>query len=146
MAWIIATDEAMRAWGEALGRRLLGGALLYLSGDLGAGKTTLAGGILRGYGHVGRTKSPTYNLVETYDTPHGPAYHFDLYRLNSPEELGSLGFRDYLSEGVLCLVEWPERGGLYMPQPDIHLDLHVSAEAHRIHLRMVSPRLRGVLE
>lgn len=125
----------MRRWGACIGRRMVGGGLVFLSGDLGAGKTTLAGGILAGYGVAGRVKSPTYTLVESYETPHGPAYHFDLYRLAEPDELDMIGFRDYLNRQALILIEWPEKGGDALPPPDLHLHLHAHAEAHCVDVR-----------
>lgn len=145
MHWDISSPEAMRAWGQSLGQALRPGTLVYLSGDLGAGKTTLAGGILAGYGHSGRTKSPTYTLVESYETTRGPAYHFDLYRLEDPEELDMMGFRDYLSSQSLCLVEWPERATGLLPVPDLHLGLELSLPDHRITLLRASERGRACL-
>lgn len=138
--WEIATAEDMRRWGEALGRRIVDGGLIYLSGDLGAGKTTLAGGILTGHGFTGRSKSPTYTLVEPYETARGPVYHFDLYRLSDPEELDMLGFRDYLDARALCLIEWPERAAGALPAPDLHLQLDARADAHRVSLLHASAR------
>lgn len=147
MHWDISSPEAMRIWGEVLGGACQPGTLIYLSGDLGAGKTTLAGGILAGYGHPGRTKSPTYTLVEVYETSRGPVYHFDLYRLEDPEELDMMGFRDYLSSQSVCLVEWPERAAGYLSEPDLHLGLELCLPSHRITLLHASAKgsacLRG---
>ena len=97
--------------------------LILLNGDLGAGKTTISRGILQSLGYCGAVKSPTYTLVEPYDLEIGKVFHFDLYRLIDPEELEHIGFSDYLSQANLCIIEWPENGGSYIPQADIKIDI-----------------------
>ena len=107
---------------EALGVRLapvLDHAIVYLQGELGAGKTTLARGILRGLGYTGKVRSPTYTLVEPYALEQGSVYHLDLYRIADAEELEWLGLRDMLAEQALLLIEWPERGAGELPQADL---------------------------
>ena len=108
--------------------------LILMNGDLGAGKTTISRGILQGLGHQDAVKSPTYNLVEPYQLDLGKIYHFDLYRLIDPEELEHIGFSDYLSEAKLCIIEWPENGGSYIPQPDISIDIGVYQSGRRLTL------------
>ncbi len=97
--------------------------VIHLHGELGAGKTTLARGILRGCGFDGPVKSPTYTLVEPYELRRGRIYHFDLYRLSDPGEVEFLGAEDYFSGGSLCIFEWARRGGEAIPPADLEIEL-----------------------
>lgn len=114
--------ELGAGWAARLGR-MSGGALVFLQGDLGAGKTTLARGILRGLGHTGAVTSPTYTLAECYDAAGLAVWHFDLYRLESAAELEAIGLRDCLDGASLVLVEWPERAGDALPAADFCVDI-----------------------
>ena len=106
----LSDEAATEAFGATLAQLLGNGGIVTLSGQLGAGKTTLIRGFLHALGHQGAVKSPTYTLVEPYELDGRPIMHFDLYRLGDPEELEYLGFRDYLDGSTLCLIEWPEKG------------------------------------
>jgi tRNA threonylcarbamoyladenosine biosynthesis protein TsaE len=106
--------------------------VIYLRGELGAGKTALARGILRGLGHRGAVRSPTYTLIEPYDALRPRVFHLDLYRLGDPEELEYLGLRDLLTGDSLMLIEWPERGAGVLPPPDLELRIGHSAPGRRI--------------
>ena len=129
-------DETMTVrFGEALGRALQlqlqdasAALVVHLDGDLGAGKTTSTRGVLRGFGHSGAVKSPTYTLVEPYELDRGRVFHFDLYRLGDPEELEYMGIRDYFSAGTVCLIEWPGRGAGVLPAPDLRVTLSVQGQ------------------
>lgn len=105
---------------------------VHLEGPLGAGKTTLARGLLRGLGHPGRVRSPSFTLLEPYELAHCRVFHLDLYRLADAAELDDLGVADLLEPGSLLLVEWAERGGNRLPAPDLRLELDYEGEGRRV--------------
>lgn len=113
----INTPEEMIAYGNTLASTLHAGDVVFLQGDLGAGKTTLVRGLLNALGYGGKVKSPTFTLVEPYHLNNMDIYHFDLYRLNDPSELEDIGFRDYVQQNTLCLIEWPEKASGFLPKP-----------------------------
>ncbi len=102
--------------------------LIFLHGQLGAGKTTLVRSILKAAGHYGAVKSPTYTLVEEYKIKTQTFFHFDLYRISDPEELEFMGIRDYMKEDAICFIEWAELGKDFLPQADLILDLRVQSD------------------
>lgn len=134
----LADEQASVDAGRRFGLALSPGAVVYLHGELGAGKTTLCRGILAAFGYEGPVKSPTYTLVEPYALVECTINHFDLYRLGDPEELDLIGIRDYFDDQQICLVEWPDRGQGYLPEPDITLSLAYSAQGRQLSWRHFS--------
>jgi tRNA threonylcarbamoyladenosine biosynthesis protein TsaE len=129
---------------EQLGGKLAlatpgGGAVYFLYGALGTGKTTLVRGFLKALGHTGPIKSPTYTLVETYQLGGCSIHHFDLYRIADPEELEYLGIRDYFDGESLCLVEWPERGAELWVRPDVAVHIHYQDAHRKVEIEGISP-------
>jgi len=122
-------EPQMLSFAAKMADVLVGGGLIFLEGTLGAGKTTLSRGLIQAMGHHGPVKSPTYTLVEEYNLEGQRVCHFDLYRLGDPEELEYMGIREYLTDGTLCLIEWPERGRGVLPEPDLLIHIDDAGEA-----------------
>jgi len=142
----VAGEEAMVALGQALSPWLKKFRLVTFSGDLGAGKTTLVRGVLRGRNFSGPVKSPTFTLVEPYALDDQPIYHFDLYRLNDPEELEFVGTREYLSGDGLCLVEWPENGAGFLPEPDVNVTINKVNSGRLVTFELLSDRAKALAD
>ena len=126
-------DEAATvALGRALWRWLPAGGVVYLLGELGAGKTTLTRGILRARGHEGAVKSPTYTLLEPYLTDTAmPVWHFDLYRIADAQELDFIGIDEIMDGPGLKVIEWPQRGGERLPAADMTIELLMERAGRR---------------
>ncbi len=139
------SEPAQEALGARLARACPDACSIWLQGELGAGKTTLVRGFLRQLGHQGPVKSPTYTLIEPYRLARHECYHLDLYRLGDPEELEYLGLRDLLGESCILLVEWPERGAGWLPEPDLRVSITYAAPGRRLALSAGSPLGDGVL-
>lgn len=133
-------EGAMTRFGARIAEATQGVGIIFLDGDLGAGKTTLSRGLIRGLGHVGAVKSPTFTLVEPYELGAVRVFHFDLYRLVDPEELEYLGIRDYLQGDALCLIEWPERGAGFLPKPDLTITIRPHAQGRTLTLSPTGSR------
>lgn len=133
-----ADDAATEAVGAALARALPAGldrsVRLHLQGDLGAGKTTLVRGFLRALGVTGTVRSPTYGLLEPYALADRMVLHLDLYRLVDESEMAALGLRDHDTPGAVWLIEWPERGGTALPEPDLRVTMIADRTAHHLQI------------
>jgi len=141
-----APDEgAMLSLGARLAAASEAGLVVFLSGQLGMGKTTLTRGFIRAMGHTGAVKSPTYTLVEPYTLGEQQVYHFDLYRLGDPEELEFMGIRDYFDGESVCLVEWPERGAGFLPPADLMINIALEGGGRSLVLRATSVRGRTMV-
>ena len=131
----LADEQATLKLGADFARALLAGVNIYLHGDLGAGKTTLVRGVLNGLGFAGKVKSPTYTWVEPYQVRLNQdevnLYHFDLYRIQSPQELYVIGLEEYFDSRSLVLVEWPEKGEGILPPPTLSIHLKTIDDSHR---------------
>jgi tRNA threonylcarbamoyladenosine biosynthesis protein TsaE len=137
---VLSTAEETEALGAALAQSTPSDATLkviYLTGDLGAGKTTLARGFLHAAGVGGTVRSPTYTLVESYKVAATTYLHLDLYRLNEPSELENLGLRDWASAAHIWLVEWPERGGDRLPPADLIVRLSAASGTNSAHAAVI---------
>jgi len=155
LEYLLADEAATVAIGESLAKVLQWqneqqqaqrSLVVFLNGDLGAGKTTLTRGFVKGMGHQGNVKSPTYTLVEPYELPPWQVYHFDLYRLSDPEELEYMGIRDYFSNNCCCFIEWPEKGAGLLANADIIINMVYQDEQRIIDLHACSIRGEGVLQ
>ena len=129
---ILGDEAATLACGEQFAKVVRAGLVVYLHGDLGAGKTTFVRGVLHALGHVGKVKSPTYTLVEPYQILVNKVfnytfYHFDLYRFIDENEWEEAGFRDYFNPQSICMIEWPEKAEHVLPIPDVHVQLSLFA-------------------
>lgn len=134
------TLEETKLLGAALMEALPKSCLIFLQGQLGAGKTTLVRSILRAAGYQGAVKSPTYTLVEEYNINEQNFFHFDLYRIADPEELEFMGIRDYMKEDAICFIEWAELGEAFLPSPDLILNMRVQSELRILNISKKSQK------
>ncbi len=142
--------EATEILGTALATAFPGAGaaaiVVFLHGELGAGKTSCVRGLLHGLGVRGTVRSPTYTLVETYLLPGLTAIHSDLYRLRDPAEFADLGISEYLVPRHLILLEWSENGRGYLPPPDLNLTLHYAGDGREARLEACTPAAEGWLQ
>jgi len=128
----LADESATVALAQRLAARLKPGMVIYLYGDLGAGKTTLVRGVLNALGYTGRVKSPTYTLVEPYHISGLDLRHFDLYRLHDEEEWEAAGFRDEFDGHNIFFIEWPEHALGLIPPADVKIDFEILAQGRKV--------------
>jgi tRNA threonylcarbamoyladenosine biosynthesis protein TsaE len=133
-------EAATLALGAALAHALEPGLSIHLRGELGAGKTTLVRGVLRGLGWQGPVKSPTYTLVELYEVSRLVLHHFDFYRFHDPREWSDAGFRESFNGRIVSLIEWPEKAGGLLPPADVEIVLESSGEGRSASLLSLSAR------
>lgn len=140
MSAISLPDEAATlAFGAQLAQAISAGMVIYLRGNLGAGKTTLVRALLHALGHQGRVKSPTYTLLEQYHAGGLNLRHFDLYRFQDINEWDSAGFSDEFDGNNICLVEWPEQAAGLVPPADLEIFLDILPEGRSIRLQANTP-------
>lgn len=138
-------EEDMLAFAAHFAKCITAGAIIFLEGPLGAGKTTFARGFLHGLGYEGKVKSPTYTLIETYKFKNKVLHHFDFYRLHDTRELEYIGIHEYFENDAICLIEWPERGISLLPDADIVCHLTVSAQGRKIRIGALTERGERIL-
>jgi len=151
LEYFLPDEDATIAIGTGLAQVLQSEAkqqalVVYLNGDLGAGKTTLTRGFVRGMGHQGNVKSPTYTIVEPYELSKWRVFHFDLYRLADAEELEYMGIRDYFNDDCCCFIEWPEKGSGLLAKADLIINIAYQDEQRIIKLQAETGHGKQVLE
>ena len=142
---IVSGESAMMALGATLAGHLSAGEHVFLTGPLGAGKTTLVRGFLRALGYHGTVNSPTYAMVETYDLAPYCCHHFDGYRIHDADEWLDMGIDDYVTSQAVCLIEWPESGQSVLPKPHVIIDIivPVTGQAREVRIQCVNTPMTG---
>ena len=139
----LADESATLALGAALAPLIAPGTVIWLEGDLGAGKTALVRACLRGLGYAGPVKSPTYALVEVYVLSSLYWYHFDFYRFNEPSEFDDAGLGEYFRNDAVCLVEWPDKAAGQVPPADLEIRFQLGQRASERVLELRAPSAAG---
>ena len=139
-------EKETEQFGAELFKTLPSKCLVFLYGDLGAGKTTLVRGFLRAAGYDGAVKSPTYTLVEEYTIDSRKIFHFDLYRVADPDELEWIGIRDYFDQDSVCFIEWPDKGKGFLPEPDSVITLKPQGLGRSLNMEYGNPKKKLALD
>jgi tRNA threonylcarbamoyladenosine biosynthesis protein TsaE len=142
----LADEAATVAFAGQLAQGLQAGMVIYLHGNLGAGKTTLVRGVLRALGFAGRVKSPTYTLIEQYQCTELNLRHFDLYRFQDAEEWEAAGFRDEFDGQNICLIEWPEQAAAVLPAADLDITFEILTSGRSVQLTAHNDSARACLK
>lgn len=143
---ILKTEEETMQVAKELAAAIDEGVIIFLEGQLGAGKTTFTRGFLRGLGFQDKVKSPTYTIVEPYDVSGKKIFHFDFYRVKDSQELDEIGIQDYFSPTFICLVEWPEKGVSRLPTPDLICHIEFKQDGRDLKIEARSERGKKVVE
>lgn len=138
--------DEMLLFGSRLAKAIRTGAIIFLHGALGVGKTTFTRGFLQGMGYEGKVKSPTYTLIESYKTKNQPVHHFDFYRLHDTRELEYIGIHEYFDDNAICLIEWPENGLTLLPDPDLALYFTIDGGNRKIRMEASNERGEDILK
>ncbi len=147
-SYFISDEPSMLAWGAKLAKSCANlPTIIFLKGQLGVGKTTLARGFIQGLGYEGAVKSPTYTLVEQYELSDDlTIFHFDLYRIHDPEELEFIGIHDYFARAAIFLIEWPEQAGNLLPLADLSCDIRSAAAGREISIQAMTEHGKTILK
>jgi tRNA threonylcarbamoyladenosine biosynthesis protein TsaE len=145
-AWNLPDEAALQALARNFGQCLRAPLVIYLQGNLGAGKTAFARALIQGLGYPGRVKSPTYGLLESYQAGGFDFLHLDLYRIENPGELEFLAIADQFTEKGILLIEWPEKALSAMPAPDLRMVFTENPDMRRLDCEALTPSGRKVLE
>lgn len=140
-----ANEEQLQQWAKKVAQQCSAPVIMFLKGELGAGKTTFARAFIQSLGVKERVKSPTYPIVESYSIEKMKIFHFDLYRIHLANELDELGFDDYFKEAAIVLIEWPERGEGVVPSADIEITFAIKDEGREVAIKVNTERGQAVI-